>query len=194
MRPRPLVFIPILFLGLTAALSIVSWLERVVETSETVRSGSKELAIVLRVQKRIYAALPHMAGWYLSKGKTQVEITSGSWRWSFDTNEELDLIGAHVVHDRVLLLFDSQYRPERGFLAFQAPVETSFTSLALNQVPPKLAFPNVGQRGRVARAFFDVSDLGAVPPDGFYDSATAWLWSQIKTNTPVLDRFSKRLS
>lgn len=186
MRTRATVFAFTLLFGFAGALALLWWLGRGVETVETVRSGSQDLAIISRVQERIYAGLPHMAGWYLSKGNTRVEIADGPRQWLFDADEELDLIGIHIIDDRLLLLFDARYRPERGFMAFQAMKDSSFSQLPLNQVPPEAAFPNFGPRGRIARGFFDVAELSAVPPDGFYDTSTARLWSQMATNVPVL--------
>ena len=166
-------------------VGLVAWFRWDVEDIETVRSGSRDFSIVLREKVRFYAGLPHMAGWYLSKGKTKVEIASGPQRWSFEVDEELDLVGVHEIEEGLLLLFVAQYRPERGFLAFHSSEESSFNPLPLAQVPPKAAFANFGSRGITARSFFDVAEVSAMPPDGFYDSATAWLWSQMTTCKPV---------
>ena len=167
-------------------VGLAAWFRWDVEVVETVRSGSREFVVELRGKERIYAGLPHMAGWYLSNGKTKLEIVSGPQRWAFVADEELDLVGVHEIEDGLFLLFVAQYRPERGFLAFQGSEETSFTSLPLTQVPPKAAFANFGSRGMTARGFFDVAEVGTMPPNGFYDSATAWLWSQMATGKPVL--------
>lgn len=177
-----------LFVSVVVAclVGLTAWFRWDVEVVETVRSGSREFVVDLRGKQCFYAGLPHMAGWYLSKGKTKVEIASGPQRWSFEADEELDLVGVHEIKDGVLLLFVAQYRPERGFLAFHGSEESSFNPLPLVQVPPKAAFANFGSRGMTARSFFDVAEVSAMPPDGFYDSATAWLWSQMTTCKPVL--------
>lgn len=181
---------PVLALLLSVVVACLvglgAWFRWDVEDIETVRSGSREFLIVLRGKECFHAGLPHMAGWYLSKGKTKVEIASGPQRWSFVNDEELDLVGVHQIEDGLLLLFVAQYRPERGFLAFHGSEESSFTPLPLVQVPPKAAFANFGSRGITARSFFDVAELSALPPDGFFDSSTAWLWSQMATGKPVL--------
>jgi hypothetical protein len=173
-------------LGLACLIGLSAGLQSKVEVVETVRTGSRQWVVVMRVYERVYVGLPHGAGWYLSKGKTQIEGVSGRQRWDFQADEELDLVGFHEVEDGILLICLAHYRPERGFLAFHSSEGGDFAPISLAEVPPRAAFANFGSRGKTARGFFDGAESGAGPPEGFYDSTTAWLWSQMATNQPVL--------
>lgn len=152
----------------------------------------KDLKITAR--ERLYVGYPHVKGWYLDKGHTAISFNlNHALKFTFALEEELQLIGLHVLGGEVYLIFIAEYMPERGFLVFRSD-KGSFVEIPLPDLPAEIAFANIGTKGTTTKNFLSVRPLPEQPPDEFYDTATAWLWSQMNTGDAVLSQGLNRSS
>lgn len=146
-------------------------------------SDGKRLNVVCAVLPCVYVAPRHASGIYLRSGATRVDVErDGRSSLSFSADEELSLFAVHQLVDAVYLIFMAEYKPERGFLAFTSSAGESFRPIAVNSLPPQIAYPNFGSR---VAATHQILNSNAQPPAEFYHMKTAWLWSQIATNKSV---------
>ena len=173
----------ICLLGLALAGYFFSWDE---SSTEVLTTGHSTVEVTVSTRECLYAGWPHAKGIYLSSGATQVSLKTDAGKiYRFNSNEELRLVGVHFHGDAPFLVFVAHYEPARGFLAF-AYQDHAFEAIDLAQLPPESAFANIGSRGATARRLFATSPLPSAPPGEFYETATAWLWSQMMTGKPVL--------
>ena len=163
-------------------LLLPSWQPSQDATAAT--SGGKKLSVSFKSKPCVYVGPRHASGIYLSSGATQldVELWDGR-RLSFAADEELGLFAVHELDNKVYLVFTAEFKFERGFVAFAAKAdENLFMPIAVNTLPPQVAYPNFGSRVMITRQTMAVHEL---PPPEFYHTKTAWLWSQIASNKSV---------
>ncbi|HEY1084767.1 MAG TPA: hypothetical protein VGE29_21055, partial [Prosthecobacter sp.] len=125
-------------------------------------------------------------GFYLSCGATAVQVQVGEREeYLFNTDQELNLVGAHTFDRVVYLIFIAEYQPGRGVLVYQGNGK-SFRHLGTDQLPPQIAFPNLTERAETARRLIASEPASDVPPPEFYYTLSAKMWSQMLTNKAVL--------
>lgn len=141
------------------------------------------------VRHSLYTGYGHLNGSYLDRGLTTISFKDDKGaEFLFTKEEELELVGIHSNGGLFYLIFSAEYKPERGFLVYKT-VGASFMEIPLTELPFEVAFANVGSKGMNAKRFFSIP-VPAQPSIDFYETATAWLWSQMTTGAPVLGQRS----
>lgn len=134
----------------------------------------------------VYVGFPHAKGFYLSSGETAVQVRIGeSQEYTFNIDQELDVVAVQLFDQAIYLVFMAEYQPGRGMLVYQSD-DKSFRRIDAAKLPPQIAFPNLTERADVARGIITSESANDVPPPEFYDTLSAWMWSQMVTNKAVL--------
>lgn len=150
------------------------------EETVFVHNGDK-LHIEYAVKPCLCLGWRHATGVYLYPGATRLNIREAK-AGEVVINEELSLFAAHSLSNSTYLIFECVYKPERGFLAFKVIDNSSFETIPVRDIPPEIAYPNIGLRFEKFKNF--LSSAPTLPPD-FFHSKTARLWSQIATGHSV---------
>lgn len=187
----------------TGLLLIISVITLVFLLAYVMRTTSQVLPVVFAapsvrqvksiVRHSLYTGYGHLNGSYLDRGATKVSFKDDKGaEFAFTREEELELVGIHSNEGQFYLIFSAEYKPERGFLAYKT-LGTSFVEVPLTELPFEVAFVNVGSKGVNAKRFFS-PPTPSRPSIDFYETATAWLWSQRVTGLPVVGQRSLNIA
>lgn len=130
-----------------------------------------------------YVGLRHSVGKYLTKGRVSVDAKIGGRIYSFTIDEELRPFALHISGERLIAVFEAEYEPGRGFLAFSIGTDGNIVPLPLAQLTLAASVPNLPRTSKDRKELLAQSSQ---PTASFYETRTAKLWSQMKTGKVAL--------